>query len=399
MADPSIAEGIALPPKEAIAFFRQKTNQTTQRWSDVWNEAHSRAFSVAGAASEALVADFRAEVARALEQGISLAEFRKGFDAIVAKHGWVHTGTPAWRAQIIYETNLSTAYSAGRYAQMTDPDVLEAYPYWRYQHNAAVHPRLQHVAWNGITLRADDPWWNTHYPPNGWRCHCSAAPVSERGLARMGKPGPDRAPSVDLRPVRIRQGEGFRTVEVPHGIDPGFGYNPGAAWKGRVQRGELRADAVDAPPALRRAATTARPPASVPELQRFLRDPVGNIPVGVLHPDVAEAIGAEQREVVLSADTAEKQAVRHPELTAHDYGALADVVASPQLAVLDRDGRVVLFRRVGRLFLAAVKRTADGSETFAVTYFRAGAKDVRRIIRRGQVLLGSAEAVAEESGK
>ena len=48
---------------------------------------------------------------------------------------------------------------------MTEPDVLEAYPYWRYQHNAAVHPRIQHLDWSGLVLRADDPWWGTHYPP------------------------------------------------------------------------------------------------------------------------------------------------------------------------------------------------------------------------------------------
>ena len=402
MADPSIAEGIALPPQEAIAFFRQKTNQTTQRWTDVWNEAHSRAFSVAGAASADLVEDFRREVSRALEQGTSLAEFRKGFDAIVAKHGWTHTGTPGWRAEIIYETNLSSAYSAGRYVQMTDPDVLEAYPFWRYQHNAAIHPRLQHLAWNGLTLKADDPWWSTHYPPNGWRCHCSVSPVSDRGLARMGKSGPDKAPPLDMRPVRIRTGDGFKTVEVPAGIDPSFGYNPGMAWQGRIQPGQhapLRAEAVEPPPAKRVPGTPARPPASVPELQRFLHRPVGELPVGVLHPDVAKAIGAEDREVRLSAETAEKQLVRHPDLTVQDYAAVADVVAAPDLAVQDGDRHVVLFKRVGRLLLAAVKRTADGGETYVVSVFRAHPKDMRRMVRRGRVLLGSIEELLGRDGK
>ena len=404
MADPTLPEAVALPPKEAIAFFRQKTNQTTDRWTDVWNEAHSQAFSVAGAASADLVADFRREVARALEQGTSLAEFRKGFDAIVAKHGWSHTGSPGWRAGIIYETNLSTAYSAGRYVQMTDPDVLEAYPFWRYQHNAAIHPRLTHLGWDGLTLRADDPWWQTHYPPNGWRCHCSVSPVSERGLSRMGKSGPDKAPPLDMRPVRIRTADGFKTVEVPKGIDPSFGYNPGMAWQGRVQPGQrlpLRAEAVEPPhraAAPRAALAPARPPASVPELQRFLHAPAGELPVGVLHPEVAEAIGAQDREVRLSAETAEKQLARHPDLTVHDYAALAELVAAPELAVADGERHVILFKRVGRLLLAAVKRTADGGETYVVSLFRAHPKDLRRIARRGRVLLGSLERLLGTDG-
>ena len=236
MADPSLISAVSLPPKDAIAFLRQKVNVPTQRWTDVWNEAHSHAFSVAGAASTALVQDFRDAVAKALEQGTTLAEFRKDFDSIVAKHGWVHNGTPAWRANIIYETNLSTAYSAGRYAQLTEPDVLEAFPYWRYQHNAAIHPRVQHVAWSGLTLRADDGWWSTHFPPNGWRCHCSVSPVSDRGLSRMGKTGPDTAPPLDLHGVRIRDGESWRTVQVPRGIDPSFAYNPGQQWLEHAER-------------------------------------------------------------------------------------------------------------------------------------------------------------------
>ncbi len=88
MADPhTTLDAVSLPPTEAIAFLRQKTNTTSQRWTDVWNEAHTRSFMVAGAATKAIVEDFREAVAKALEQGTSLAEFRRDFDAIVAKHG------------------------------------------------------------------------------------------------------------------------------------------------------------------------------------------------------------------------------------------------------------------------------------------------------------------------
>lgn len=123
---------------------------------------------VAGAATNALVQDFR-----------------RAFDGLVTKHGWQHTGTPGWRARIIFETNLSTAYSAGRYAQATEPDTLAVYPYWRYVHSGARHPRLQHLAWNGRILLASDPWWSAHYPPNGWRCGCRVEVVSARGLKRL----------------------------------------------------------------------------------------------------------------------------------------------------------------------------------------------------------------------
>jgi len=122
------------------------------------------------------------------------------------------------------------AYAAGRHAEMTQPDTLAAFPFWQYVHSGAQHPRKQHLAWNGLTLRADDPFWRTHYPPNGWKCGCRVRPLSSRDLARQGKSEPDRAPPVVTRPWR-RPSDG-QVIQVPEGIDPGFGYNVGEAFRG-----------------------------------------------------------------------------------------------------------------------------------------------------------------------
>ena len=204
----------------------------------MWNEAHSRSFMVAGAASQALVGDFRAAVARAIETGSTLADFRKAFDGIVEKHGWSYNGTPGWRSQIIYETNLSMAYSAGRYAQMIEPDTLQVFPYWQYQHTSSARPRPKHLAWVGTTLPHDDPWWATHYPPNGWRCRCSVRPVSAAGLARQGKSGPDTAPTVRTSTFRSRDGRGGERGAGRHRprvrLQPGGGLEGAAWWRRRA---------------------------------------------------------------------------------------------------------------------------------------------------------------------
>ncbi len=232
----STVEAVSLPFDEAIAYFRQKVPAAAADWTSVWRDAHTRSFAVAGATTEALAADFQQAIQKAISEGTTLAEFRRDFDAIVKRHGWEHTGTPGWRAGIIYETNLATAYSAGRYAQQTDPDVLAAFPYWTYRHSGAAHPRLMHLAWDGLTLKADDPFWEAHYPPNGWRCGCRVSLTSEGSLGRMGKKGPDAAPPTVTEPwVNPRTGE---THQVPAGVDPGFDYNPGAAWKKAPLRAE-----------------------------------------------------------------------------------------------------------------------------------------------------------------
>jgi len=258
-----------LPPAEAIAFFRGKVNTPTERWTDLWEGAHARAWSVAGATSDALLGDIRGEVMKALEQGTTLAEFRRAFTGLVEKHGWAHTGTPGWRAQIILETNLSMAYSAGRYAQMVEPETLAIFPFWQYVHSGARNPREQHRGWNGKVLRADDGWWRTHYPPNGWNCGCRVRPLSARDLRRQGLDGPEPTPRVVMRQVNV---PGRGQVSVPDGIDAGFAYNVGEGFAGmpkppgwtRWQPPEGWAPPAPAPASP--APRPARPPASADAL-------------------------------------------------------------------------------------------------------------------------------------
>jgi uncharacterized protein with gpF-like domain len=217
-----------LPFDKAIAFFRQKVNIPTASWDDLWKGMHARGFMIAGAQRDELLSDFRQAIDAALAEGKTLADFRKDFDAIVTRHGWNYNGGRGWRSRVIFETNLRTAHQAGRYAQMTDPDVLAYRPYWRYRHGDSRQPRPQHLAWDGLVLAADDPWWQTHYPPNGWGCKCRVEALSERQMAKLGKAGPDTAPAIETYAWTDRAtGE---IHQVPVGIDPGWDYNVGRQW-------------------------------------------------------------------------------------------------------------------------------------------------------------------------
>ena len=112
-----------LPFSEAIGFFRQKVDLPTEQWDDLWSGMHSRAFVVAGATKKELLVDLRSAVDKAISEGTTLAEFRKDFDQVVQKHGWNYKGNRGWRTAMIYDTNLSVAYSAGRYKQMSSAAV------------------------------------------------------------------------------------------------------------------------------------------------------------------------------------------------------------------------------------------------------------------------------------
>lgn len=157
------------PFDEQVAFFRGKLGNLipTETWTDVWQSAHDTGFMVAGAAKADLLADLAAAVDSAISEGTGIQAFRKNFDAIVEKHGWSYRGEYNWRTRTIYRTNMATSYSAGRLVQLKEG----GFEYWMYRHSDSVaRPRPLHVSWNGLTLPADDGWWDSHYPPNGWSC-------------------------------------------------------------------------------------------------------------------------------------------------------------------------------------------------------------------------------------
>lgn len=215
---------------EQNQFFRRKLNLPTNAWTDIYTREHDYAFVVAGANRDDLVQDFRQAVEKAIVDGVTLEDFRKDFDRIVAKYGWSYRGGRNWRSRVIYETNMRSSYMAGRYEQLMA--VREDRPYWQYLHSDAVeHPRPEHEAWNGLILRWDDPWWQYHFPINAWGCQCSVRALSDDDLARMGKKGPDEAPPIvwQTRTIGQNSPDGPRVVEVPEGIDPGFEYIPGQA--------------------------------------------------------------------------------------------------------------------------------------------------------------------------
>lgn len=212
------------PFDEQLAAIQKRTgNQIpTARWDDLRKNAHDRAFAVAGAMKADLLADFARSVESFIQEGESIEKFRQDFDEIVAKHGWDFTGERNWRTRVIYRTNMQTTYSAGRLSQLRDPELQEVAPLWMYVHGGSADPRPDHLSWDGLVLPANDPWWDTHYPPNGWGCTCSVVAVSEETARRQG--GRFEDPPRDVR----------------GSIDDGWDYMPGA----NVEE-ELRSNLVD----------------------------------------------------------------------------------------------------------------------------------------------------------
>ncbi|MBF0368574.1 MAG: hypothetical protein HQL52_03865 [Magnetococcales bacterium] len=205
----------------ALELLRDKAMIPTDSWQEMLEGAHIWGFSVAGATKGDLLIDLHDAVTSHIEEGESGQTFVKIFREIAEKHGWSFKGDPTRRANTILDTNFHSSYSAGRLKQQQA--LVEHRPFWQYRHGGSMNPRKHHLAWHGMVLPTDDPWWRTHYPPNGYGCKCFVSALSQWDLDRQGLVV-DQAPVIETYKWTTKDG---REMFVPAGIDPGFDHMPG----------------------------------------------------------------------------------------------------------------------------------------------------------------------------
>ncbi len=256
MPTPDLSYALGLEPVEAVRYFRSKGIAVTENWHDLWQEAHARAFTVAGVAKLDLLQDIRGAVDAAIREGRTERWFLNELTPVLKQKGWwgkkeaadpdtgevryVRQGSPA-RLKLIYRQNTQSAYMAGRFKQQLEN--ADSAPYWRYIAVLDQKTRPAHAALNGKVFRHDDPFWGAMYPPNGWNCRCRVAAYSESRLKRRGLEVSDSAGHMVTREVETvnrQTGEVVRrsVTGYRHGgkgslesfTDAGFSYNPGKVW-------------------------------------------------------------------------------------------------------------------------------------------------------------------------
>lgn len=252
-----LAYALTLPPEQAIAYFREKGYAITWGWQELWQEAQAKAFTIAGVTKMDVLMDIRQAVDTALAKGETYSQFARDLAPVLQAKGWFGRGaqidpetgempgkalTP-WRLKTIYQTNLQTAYMAGRYK--TQMENVAERPFWQYVAVMDRRTRPSHAALNGLVFRADDPFWQSFYPPCGFNCRCRVRALdrenmdsrklllssSQGRLSEIRVPTsqhPD-APTVPVTRFQLAPGK----FVAP---DPGWNYNPGRAWKPELEK-------------------------------------------------------------------------------------------------------------------------------------------------------------------
>ncbi|MFL1552490.1 phage minor head protein [Pseudomonas sp. D47] len=374
---------VALAPKEAVEYFKQKGYTIGFDHRDVWQAQHQAGFTVAKVMQQDLLEDIRKAVDDALSNGMTVAQFSQALTPTLVNKGWwgrkamtdpltgevvdAQLGSPN-RLKTIYDTNLRTSHSEGQWQRIQENK--EAFPYLQYDANNSAHPRAEHSAWDGLTLPVDHPFFRDHFPVKDYKCKCRVIPRTANQVNNSGRAvGP--APVVPTVPfINKRTGE---LQHIPKGVNPSFYYPPGG------RRASLNRHLIDrlesAPPDVARASIADL--VKGPAFAGWYRRPAGAFVVAHLDHNVATRMGAKTQLVAFSEETLKKQLREHPEVTIQEYSLIQSVVDRGRAITDAKDGSLIyVLEEAG--YVAVIKATKTGKAIFMTSFRRLSSREAQR---------------------
>ncbi|QMT33459.1 phage minor head protein [Conchiformibius steedae DSM 2580] len=224
---------------------------------DVWLYEHSVSFAVAKMMDMDLLAETKAALQTAMQNGTAYRDFEKRLKPFLMARGWwgeqvmtdpadgvvktVQLGSTR-RLRVIFQTNMATAYAAGRWQRIQA--YQDDFPFLKYIPSVAEQKRQSHMSYYNRIWRVSDPIWQTIYPPNGYGCQCTVRQLTEaQALRERGEDIAKNPDAFDAQQIEnhrkgvIDDGQEHiewveftnprtgQTVQVPFDITPTFAHN------------------------------------------------------------------------------------------------------------------------------------------------------------------------------
>ncbi|WP_051529375.1 phage minor head protein [Meiothermus cerbereus] len=183
-------EATPTDPEQAIAWFRARLPLPDPAYRALSEEARRRAFFVAGLAQLDMVQEALDALDAALAKGETFEQFKDRLSERIQR-AW--GGASAHRLRTIFDTNLQSAYGAGRWKAADE--LRQERPYWGL--SVVLDGRTSRICLNlaGVVLPADHPFWNTHIPPLHFRCRTALVTYSAaQAEGRITQRPPDQPP-------------------------------------------------------------------------------------------------------------------------------------------------------------------------------------------------------------
>lgn len=253
-----LSYALTLPPAEAIAYFQSKGYAISWDWFDTLAQANDAAFTVAKVTQLDILQDIRAELTKALTEGLTFEQFKKNLEPTLRSKGWwgqqtltnpktgnpqtVQLGSP-WRLRTIYRTNMQTSLMRGRVSGLLEN--VEDRPWWQYVAVLDQRTRPTHRALDGKIFRYDDPFWKSFSPPLGFSCRCRLRARSDADLRRYSLVPESSAGLLSTGTQLLSQKSGIQVPTITYrdpvtgdrlSPDLGWNYDRSQTWRPNLQK-------------------------------------------------------------------------------------------------------------------------------------------------------------------
>ncbi|MBS9777622.1 MAG: hypothetical protein KGV50_02555 [Gammaproteobacteria bacterium] len=398
-----MSEFAKVVPKDALDYIASKKIKASFDWHEVYAQEHVHAFTVAKIMEADVLEQLHKSVIKAVEDGKTFESFKKDLLKNLGESGWgkfqmrdektgeLLTRLSDRRLKKIYHVNTRQSYLAGAWQRIEK--TKKALPYLQYRLGPSVNHREAHVAFANKVLPVDDPFWNMHYPMNGWGCKCWVKQLTKSQAEEIGV---SESPKIEYQDwVNPSTGE---VKKVPRSISPGFEYNVG---KQRFEADTLMvsnkiSQHKDWSPAHAKKLLNLlseseinsvqslhfqkgyevlekiieqNPTASVKELQAKYK--CGLVwQAATLNKDLQKTLNVNIEQVWISEQTLIKQ-IKHRQgqpIGVSDYQLIDNIINHADEFVIENDLNAVFFRKYEKWYKVAMKTTRDMSELYVTSF-------------------------------
>ncbi|MCX8501279.1 MAG: phage minor head protein [Alphaproteobacteria bacterium] len=198
-------------------------------WWRVWQQEHQRQFTVAQSTGYNVLGDIYDALQTNQANGLTFEQFKRELTPILQSKGWwgrtadgVQLGSNR-RLQTIYDVNMRVSAARGQWQNIVERKA-EA-PFLVYTAIMDGRTRPAHRLLNGICRHVDDPFWDSYYPPCGWRCRCHVVQMDAETAREFGYRILETPHEFEYDMVKNpRTGA---VENIPRGIDVGWNYHVG----------------------------------------------------------------------------------------------------------------------------------------------------------------------------
>jgi SPP1 gp7 family putative phage head morphogenesis protein len=166
--------------QEAIDWAKNRGIKLPDNFSgELQDTIQQRAFTIAGIA-------MRDQLQMVLDSLVHMLNEGGTYQGWVAQvtSGTIPLEMPEYRLDNIFRTNMQVHYNAGHWQQQQQ--YKDRRPYLMYDAVNDSRTRPTHLAMDNIIRPVDDPFWDHNYPPNGYRCRCSAISLTQAQSDKRG---------------------------------------------------------------------------------------------------------------------------------------------------------------------------------------------------------------------